>query len=374
MTNRGVVEFNPDYAQEHAGAYLGWTLETRGIKQIDFAKRCGRPPKTISEIIAGRNAITPETAIQFEKVLGGSADYWLALEYNYQLQQARVRENVILSDTATKWVRNFPYSQMVSKGFIQTANSVEEKIEKLLRFFGVSTPDAFEGYWSEKLSFSKFKQHNHSEIDPYAVAAWLRRGELIGNEIDSKPYSESKFKETLLSIRSLTMRPWKEVADELTDECASAGVALAFVPFLSRTGLRGSASWLNKDKALIILSDWGKYEEKVWFSFFHEACHILNHSKKAVFVDHKSGGSEIDEIEREADEFSAESLISKDQMEKFTSANYGSLDNIRSGQITEFASSIGIAPGLFLERLQHEGVVPMRSRLNTNLKRKMCFD
>ena len=169
------------------------------------------------------------------------------------------------------------------------------------------------------------------------------------------------------------MRPWGEISEELVSVCASAGVALATVPFLSKTGLRGSASWLNKDKALIILSDWGKYEEKIWFSFFHEACHILHHSKKAVFVDHQSGGSEEDAIEQEADNFSADAIISDSSISEFLSIYGRSLKNLRSEQVRSFANSIGIAPGLFLQRLQFENCVPMGSRLNTSLKRKVSF-
>ena len=55
------TEFLPDYDQEHAGAYLSWVLEARGIKKVDFARRCGRTSKTISEIIAGKAPISPSS-------------------------------------------------------------------------------------------------------------------------------------------------------------------------------------------------------------------------------------------------------------------------------------------------------------------------
>ena len=76
--------YNPDYAVPP-----GWVLEERlevhKISHAEFARRCGRSPKLISEIIAGKAPIEPKTAIQFEKVLGVDAGIWLGIESDYRL-------------------------------------------------------------------------------------------------------------------------------------------------------------------------------------------------------------------------------------------------------------------------------------------------
>ena len=81
-------QFRPDYAVPP-----GWILEERldvhGMSQAEFARRCGRSAKLISEIIAGKASLEPETAIQFEKVLGVDAGLWLSIESDYQLHRAR---------------------------------------------------------------------------------------------------------------------------------------------------------------------------------------------------------------------------------------------------------------------------------------------
>ena len=79
--------FNPDYAIS-PGEILEEMLEARGIKKAEFAERCGRPSKTISGILNGHVAITPETAIQFERVLGTAASLWTNLESRYRLRLA----------------------------------------------------------------------------------------------------------------------------------------------------------------------------------------------------------------------------------------------------------------------------------------------
>jgi addiction module HigA family antidote len=77
-----------DYAVP-PGATLLETIEALGISQTDLAARTGRPKKTINEIIHGRAAITADTAIQFERVLGIPASFWLSLEANYREALAR---------------------------------------------------------------------------------------------------------------------------------------------------------------------------------------------------------------------------------------------------------------------------------------------
>ena len=75
-------QFNPDYAVP-PGWILEERLEVQGISHAEFARRCGRSPKLISEIISGKAPLEPETALQFEKVLGVDASIWLGIETDY---------------------------------------------------------------------------------------------------------------------------------------------------------------------------------------------------------------------------------------------------------------------------------------------------
>ena len=71
------------------GELLAEELEARGMTQLDLATLMGRPPKVISEIVRGRKAITPRTAIEIEQALGIAAIFWLRLEAQYRLALAR---------------------------------------------------------------------------------------------------------------------------------------------------------------------------------------------------------------------------------------------------------------------------------------------
>lgn len=63
---------------------LDEVLQERGMTQAELAERTGRPRKTIHEIVRGKAAITAETALQLEKVLGISASFWMAREQHYR--------------------------------------------------------------------------------------------------------------------------------------------------------------------------------------------------------------------------------------------------------------------------------------------------
>ena len=77
-------QFKPDYTvAPESGLKEG--LEVQGISQAEFARQCGRSAKLIGEIVAGKARIEPQTALQFEKVLGVDAGIWIGIDSNSQI-------------------------------------------------------------------------------------------------------------------------------------------------------------------------------------------------------------------------------------------------------------------------------------------------
>src|SRR5512140_319378 len=67
------------------GALIAEELETRGWSQEDLARVTGRPLGTINEIVKGKKAITPDTALDLAAAFGSSPELWLGLENDYRL-------------------------------------------------------------------------------------------------------------------------------------------------------------------------------------------------------------------------------------------------------------------------------------------------
>nr|MDT0252726.1 HigA family addiction module antitoxin [Endozoicomonas sp.] len=75
--------FNPPYPGRILGEEI---LKPLGISIVDAAKHLGISRKTLSKILNGRGAITPEMAFRLEKVFGNpSASVWLGMQNDYDL-------------------------------------------------------------------------------------------------------------------------------------------------------------------------------------------------------------------------------------------------------------------------------------------------
>src|SRR5713226_5647537 len=74
------------------GELLAETLESVGMSQAELARRAGRPVQAINEIAKGVKEITPETALQFELVLGVPTHIWIRLEADYRCSLARLQD------------------------------------------------------------------------------------------------------------------------------------------------------------------------------------------------------------------------------------------------------------------------------------------
>jgi addiction module HigA family antidote len=60
-------------------------LKPLGISQSAFAIRLGVSFPRLNEVIRGKRAVTPDTALRLARVLGTSADFWLGLQLDWEL-------------------------------------------------------------------------------------------------------------------------------------------------------------------------------------------------------------------------------------------------------------------------------------------------
>lgn len=347
--------FTPNYAIP-PGESLVELLEAVGLSQADLAERTGRPKKTINEIAKGKAAITPETALQLERVLGVPSSYWNALEQNYRAALALLDEKQRLSQHVD-WLSNFPIAEMIKRGWLRARTDKVELVEELLSYFGVASPDAWNELWhrgKEATAFRKSPTHNAAQLG--LTATWLRRGELRGRDVKCEAFDAARFKAALAKVRLLTSDEDINGAIRSTiDACAAAGVAVVLVPEFPKLGVCGATRWLSSEKALVQLSLHYKRDDQLWFSLFHEAGHILLHGKRDVFVEQKKASSDLEE--EEANMFAANMLIPPESYRLFVSGR-----DFSHLSIAGFAKSLGIAPSIVVGRLQHDKVIGFNER------------
>ncbi len=360
MIKQNENQYNPDFVT-NPGETLLETLEFIGMSQAEFAERTGRPKKTINEIVHGKATITPETALQFEKVLGVSARFWLNREKNFQEWLAREQQRVEL-EKQLEWLDHFPIKEMINLGWLEDIADPVGRLEALLRFFGIASPKQWNAVTND-LGVA-FRRSQAFQTESEIVSAWLRKGEIEAQNIDCEPFDAVLFKSVLSEIKLLTGESPQVFVPRIVEFCASAGVAVVFVHELRKLRTSGATRWLTPNKALIQLSLLYKTDDHLWFTFFHEAGHILLHGKRDIFLE---GHKETNEKEEQANRFSAELLIpSRDYKNFYPRGNYFS-----KVEIIEFARKLQIAPGIVVGRLQHDGRMPMRNC--NDLKRKLVW-
>lgn len=63
-------------------------LAPLGISQNALARAMAVPPRRINEIVLGKRGITADTAVRLAAALGTSERFWLALQADYDLEEA----------------------------------------------------------------------------------------------------------------------------------------------------------------------------------------------------------------------------------------------------------------------------------------------
>jgi addiction module HigA family antidote len=346
--------FRPDYAPS-PGELLEEQLETLQISAREFARRCGRSAKLITEILSGKATVEPETALQFERVLDIEANIWLRIEAEYRLSLARQEEDKRLS-TDIQWAKSFPLAELQTRGAIEEPKSDAEAVRQLLHFFGLASPAACREHFS---SLGLSYRHSPSFLSQEnALFSWLRLGELTAAKLQLKEYDRATFVKALQDIRSLTTKPAQEFIPTMKKLCADAGVAFIILQPLNGLALSGISRWLSPRRALIQQTVRHMANDHFWFTFYHEAAHLLLHSRKSVFVDGNKIANSNSSDEHEANDWAAAYLVPPSRLEQFIAQDLFTQQSVRN-----FAEEIGIAPGIVVGQLQKREIIPY-SNLN----------
>lgn len=352
--------FRPTYAVP-PGETIADLLEDHDMTQTELAKRLGVTLKHVNQVVNGGAAISAELALGLEKVFRVPASFWLNRESLYQADVARLNEAKEL-ESHIEWAKTFPIKDMKKADFLPKEAAGVELVRELLGFLGVASPTLWE---SRAVAY---RRSQHYKSNQPALDAWLRVGERQAVAIECKPFNSERLLAALHEARGLTRENPEVWQPRITKSLADAGVAFIIVDTFEGARAHGATRWLSPIKALIQLSLRYHWEDVFWFSFFHEAAHVLLHRKKGVFVDglkFAEGAATDDDkrLEEEANRFAARFLIPKLYEQR--------LRQLRPSEISVFADELGITPAIVVGRLQHEDLIPFSE--SKKWKRQLHF-
>lgn len=336
-----LIEFQPNWVSV-PGNTIREVIINKNFSIPVLASKMQTTPEFINQLISGQSAITPDVAESLSKYLGASTDFWLKREEQY-------RNTLAHNYSPEAWLKELPIKDMVKFGWIK---DVADKVTECLNFFDVPDVKTWRIKYSELMQATSFRTSPTFKADQAATAAWLRYGEIAAQKMECKKWDEELFEKVLFEIKSLTRKKNpKDFIPDLLKACSECGVAVV----ISRTpyGCRasGATKFIDNDKAMLLLSFRYLSDDHFWFTFYHEAGHIMLHKSKAPIIEESSSNKNYSDEEREANLFAGEVLIPHELQSE--------LSRLRGNKrnIINFAMKAGVSPGIVVGQMQHRGII-----------------
>lgn len=326
------------------GEFLKEELEARNWSQVEFSEIIGKDTRLVYEIIGGKRAITPETALIFSEALGTSPEFWLNLESQYQLSKVRTDRTEI--SRKAKVYGRFPVREMVKRGWLEETKSVDVLEQQVKGFFGLNSLDD-----APRLQHAA-KKTNYDEM-PVPQVAWLFRVRQIAASMIVEAYSADKLEKAVGQLSALLSAP--EETRHVPRIMAECGVRFVVVESLPGAKIDGACFWLDKDAPVIGMTIVRDRIDNFWFVLRHEIEHILReHRKDGLIIDEVVGESdfveaEIREEEDVANRAAANFCVPQDKLSGFIARLNPYFSETK---VVAFAKTLGIHAGLVVGQLQ----------------------
>jgi len=276
------LPFEPEYAVA-PGESLAETIESLGMSQKELALRTGMTEKSINRIVKNDQPITCKTAVKLELCTGVPAEMWNNLELNYRQQLVKLDEKKRQQDNLL-WLKTIPVKELIDREIIPDEKNKSKIIWHALFFFGVGSVDQYHEFWKSQSKCLAPQNGRKSKDVTGSTSSWIRAGELEAQEIDTDPFDTFVFKKAVETIRRLKEKSSTTRMQKIKTVCASAGVAVCFVPAFKKMPWRSASKWISPHKAMILLPPETNSEDVFLQSFFQEASNILFGSKKEIYL------------------------------------------------------------------------------------------
>lgn len=341
---------------EHSnpGQLIAELLEQRGWSQRTLALVLEKDESTVNKIVAGKGAVTTETALALEDVFGVAAERFLELQRKYDLAVARISNRPDRGRaTRAALFGDLPVAAMAKRGWISADDPQDlRKAEaSLVKFFGASSADEI-----EILPHAAKKTLVNTAPTP-AQLAWLYRVKAIAEELLVARYSTESVTLALPKLRALAVAP--EEARKVPRILSECGVRFVIVESLPSAKIDGVCFWLDERSPVVGLSMRHDRIDNFWFVLRHELEHVrLGHGQRsgAMILDtdlegERAGvGQDVPEEERQANEAAQEFCVPKAQMDAFIARK---APFFSERDLLGFAKILRVHPGLVAGQLQH---------------------
>lgn len=336
----------------HPGEILKDELQERRIKQKEFALLTGIPQTQLNEIIKGKRGINADIALVIGKALKMDATLWLNLQSNYELDQAKINEkNTIRLTALNQWEMVKPYipEKFYKKQEVLTGNPISD-IPVVKEIYNVQSFEQLAGVYSQAV-YARFRKSDKLSIDKINLVGWVK---LVNYKASKKAVQnfEARNQNELIAELKTIFRKNKNSVEKTIDTLAKYGIKLIVQSHPEKCAVDGISFWSNGNPA-IGMSLRHKRIDNFAFTIMHELGHIYLHlinNNKAEFIylekEYNTSEYKKSKEEKEANEFSRNSLIEKNEWNNFIDDNPFFVEE----SIKSFAHKMEIHPAIVLGR------------------------
>jgi HTH-type transcriptional regulator/antitoxin HigA len=300
------------------------------------------------KLIKGKRGVNADIALVIGKALKMDSVLWLNLQNNYELDLAKINEkNSIRLTAIDQWemVKSYIPEKFYKKYSVITGNPIlDVPVVKII--YGVQNFEQLAGVYSQT-TYARFRKSDKLSIDKINLVGWVKLVNYQAANITVQHFDARKQSELITELKAI-FRKNKKTVDKTIEALARFGIKLIVQPHPEKCAVDGISFWSNGNPAIGI-SLRHKRIDNFAFTILHELGHIFLHlinDNTAEFIDldkeHNTPEYKNSKEEKEANEFSRNSLIESKNWENFINDN----PCFNEETIKSFANKMKIHPGI----------------------------
>ncbi len=319
-------------------------LHAKGVSINTFQDEIGLNEHQTADLLAGVLPVTHVLAKTLAQTVGSTSHFWLERQKQYVLSLERL---AAAEPGLREWTAAFPLQKMIESGWLRKPSTKAESAFELLDYFDSESVEEWRDKYSSRLGLTRFRTSEVFDNDISTTLAWIRRGELLAERLNCAPWNREQFLSNLPALKKLSTEPDPKLFLSILQEaCARCGVAVIVARGITGCAASGATMMLSEEKALILLSARFLSDDQFWFTFFHEAGHLILHHGEGHI---EAQGASSKDHEDEANAFALKLLLGENGEDELRALP------LNAFAIARLARRCGVSKGVIVGQLQKRG-------------------
>jgi HTH-type transcriptional regulator/antitoxin HigA len=347
------------HSATHPGIILKNELDSRGVSQKEFAQSIDMQTTMLNEIIKGKRSITADIALLLEKALDIPADFWVNLQSQCDLDEARIKEkNIQKIAYLEKWnvIKQYVPVPTFNKLGLLT-NSLVDNIQKIWDIYEVNHLDDLIENFAKHRELVLYKKSEKLKNDQINIFAWSKLAMYMAKPMEVAAFSVANETELIGKLRKVFVGN-TSVLEQTEALLTAYGIKFFILEKFDQTPVDGY-SFLSGNNPAIVLTLRKKTLDNFAFALFHELGHVFRHfanetTRTFLNVEYANYSHECLLLETEADHYAKNTLIDHAVWMAFMRQNPAFRYGITEQSIRTLAANTQLHPSIILGRYCYE--------------------